>query len=182
MEYSQTHTHTRTRFTQVRGPREEVRPLLLLLDLIYVVTNRVTEGLLELYPGYWKIRQVFFLSVDRPPFFRPSPSRRRAWGTLYSGAPSYSVKHDYCGHTPRSPADIGAAAPCRGRVSACRHGLLCSRHDLRHASHCYPAPPGPADTAEAYPVLDSRAAWRRALLSSVSDGSLTTARDSLHPA
>ena len=44
-----TNTHTRTRFTLVRGPREEVKPLLLLLVSIYMVTNQVTEGLLELY-------------------------------------------------------------------------------------------------------------------------------------
>ena len=68
------HAHSHTRFTQVRGPREEVKPLLLLLDLIYVVTNRVTEGLLELYAGYWKIRQMFFLSVDRPPPLSSSSS------------------------------------------------------------------------------------------------------------
>ena len=99
-EYSR--THTRTRFTQVRGPREEVKPLLLLLVLIYVVTNRVTEKLLELYASNWKMKQVFFSPPDRP-------SRRRAWGTLYSGAPGYSVKQSYCGHTPWSPPDIGAA-------------------------------------------------------------------------
>ena len=31
LESTQTHTHARTRFTQVQGPREEVKPLLLLV-------------------------------------------------------------------------------------------------------------------------------------------------------
>ena len=170
-----TNTHTHTRFTQVRGPREEVKPLLLLLVLIYVVTNRVTEELLELYASYWKIRQVFSSSVYRP-------SRRRAWGALYSSAPGYSVRHSHCGHTPWSPSDTHATAPCRDRVSAGRHGPLCPGQASQHASHCYVAPPGSADMVETYPALDSRAPRRRALLCSVLEGAWSTVRDSFHPA
>ena len=54
LEHARTHTHAHTRFTQVRGPRKEVKPLLLLLVLIYVVTIRVTGELLELYASYRK--------------------------------------------------------------------------------------------------------------------------------
>ena len=86
-DHTHEHAHSHTRFTQVRGPREEVKPLLLLLDLIYVVTNRVTEGLLELYPGYWKIRQMFFLSVDRP----PSVPRAGGPGAPYIAVPRVTV-------------------------------------------------------------------------------------------
>ena len=58
--------HEHTQSTQVQGPRKEVRPLLLLLALIYVVSNRVREKLLELYASYRAIRQVSSSSVDRP--------------------------------------------------------------------------------------------------------------------
>ena len=51
-------TRTHTRFTQVRGPREEVKPLLLLLVLIYVVTNRVTEVVLELYQMNYELAKA----------------------------------------------------------------------------------------------------------------------------
>ena len=82
------------------------------------VTIRVTDELLELYARYLKRWKWFSFSVGRP-------SRRRAWGTLYSGAPGYSVKHGDYSHTPWFPTDIGAAAPCWDRVSAGRHGPLC---------------------------------------------------------
>ena len=137
-----TNTHSRTRFTQVQGPREEVKPLLLLLVLIYEVTIRVTEELSKLYASYWEMRQVFLSSVDRP-------SRRSPWGTLYSCAPGYSVKKSYCGHTHWFPPDTCAATPCRDRVSAGRHGPLSPGQGSQHASHCCPAPPGSAEIGRA---------------------------------
>ena len=97
-------------------------------------------------------------------------------------SPGYSVKHGHCGHTPWSPSDTHAAAPCRDRGSAGRHGPLCPGQGSPHASHCYAAPPGSADMAETHPALDSRAARRHALPCSVSEGVLSVVRDCLHPA
>ena len=98
-------------------------------------------------------RTSVLLPLDRP-------SRRRPWGTLYSCAPGYSVKQSYCGHTPWLPPDTRAAAPCRDRVSAGRHGPLCPGQGSQHASHCCPAQPGSADIAETYPIIRAQHAAR----------------------